>query len=188
MRAAGSIDQATPRGDGITLGDVRRALRPRVDAILRATGVFSDAELGVALELFDSVFADGDERASDHPDYSLIGAYEDASGDLLGYACYGATPCTSGTYDLYWIAVDPTRHNMGVGAALLREIESRLRARGARLIVAETSSREPYGNTRAFYERRGFVRAAVVHDYYAAGDHQVVYIRRLDEFGLLKER
>lgn len=188
MGAASGGVPVPPRGDDLILGDLRRVLRPRVDAILRATGVFSAAEVSVALELFDSVFAGGDEHAREHPDYAFVGAYDAASGDLLGYACYGPTPCTSGTYDLYWIAVDPQRHNMGAGAALLREVESRLCGRGARLMVAETSSREAYGNTRAFYERRGFVQAAVVHDYYAAGDHQVVYIRRLDEFGLLKER
>ena len=29
--------------------------------------------------------------------------------DVCGWVCFGATPCTLGTFDVYWIAVDPDR-------------------------------------------------------------------------------
>ena len=41
------------------------------------------------------------------PDYEFTGAFEDER--LLGYACTGPTPATEGTFDLYWLAVDPVQ-------------------------------------------------------------------------------
>ena len=46
-----------------------------------------------------------------------------------------------------------------------------------RLVVVETSSRPDYSATRAFYERRGYTRAAVVPGYYAPGDDLVIYLK-----------
>ena len=58
----------------------------------------------------------------------------------------------------------------------MREMEGRL-AGSARLIVVETAGREDYAPTRAFYEARGYRRAAVIPDFYAPGDDQVVYVK-----------
>jgi ribosomal protein S18 acetylase RimI-like enzyme len=64
-----------------------------------------------------------------------------------------------------------------VGTALLRAVEEQLAAEGCRLIVVETSSRADYAPTRAFYERRGFSRTAVIPAYYEPGDDLVVYLK-----------
>ena len=72
-------------------------------------------------------------------------------GRLAGWICWGPTPCTLGTFDLYWMAVDPAMHGAGIGTALVREMEGRL-AGSARLIVVETAGRPDYRPTRAFYE------------------------------------
>lgn len=150
--------------------------RARVHELLTAAAVFSPAEIAVALELFDTVYRDDSER-DDHPDYRFVGAF-DGNGELLGYACYGPTPCTDRTYDLYWIVVDRTVHNRGIGSIILSEVERRLRTQRARLLVVETSSRVDYAPTRAFYERRGYTQAAVVRDFYALGDDQIVYTKQ----------
>src|SRR5205085_12524048 len=59
------------------------------------------------------------------------------SSDL--YACFGPTPATDRTFDLYWIAVHPDAQRSGAGAALMDDVERQLEAR-ARMIVIETSS------------------------------------------------
>ncbi|HJR17448.1 MAG TPA: GNAT family N-acetyltransferase, partial [Gemmatimonadales bacterium] len=88
-------------------------------------------------------------------------------------------PCTLGTYDLYWMAVDPMIQGSGVGTALIREMERRL-AGQARLIVVETAGRPEYEGTRRFYEARGYQATATIPDFYAPGDDQVVYVKRVD--------
>ena len=143
--------------------------RRRIEEITRAVLVFRDDEVPVALEVFDGAVGGS-------PDYIALGATVDDR--LVGWICWGPTPCTLGTYDLYWMAVDPAVQGSGVGAALMREMEGRL-AGSARLIVVETAGRPDYRPTRAFYEARGYRKAAIIPDFYAPGDDQVVYVKTL---------
>jgi ribosomal protein S18 acetylase RimI-like enzyme len=143
--------------------------RRRIEEITRAVLVFRDDEVPVALEVFDGAVGGS-------PDYIALGATVDER--LVGWICWGPTPCTLGTYDLYWMAVDPTMQGSGIGAVLLRAMEGRL-AGSARLIVVETAGRPDYRPTRAFYEARGYRKAAIIPDFYAPGDDQVVYVKAL---------
>jgi len=138
--------------------------------VTAAAGVFRPEEVATAVELLDAS-VDGDD------DYRFLGAYD--GDDLVGYACWGPTPGTQATADLYWIVVDPSRQHQGVGTELLEAVEARLAADGCRLIVVETSSRADYAPTRAFYERRGYRRVATIPDYYAPGDDLVIYLKDL---------
>jgi ribosomal protein S18 acetylase RimI-like enzyme len=143
-----------------------------VNQIVRGTGVFRPAEVEIALEVFDG--------ASTQPgaDYHALGSYDDA-GRLLGFACYGHTPGTDATWDLYWIAVDPGTHRHGIGRALMAGCEQAIAAAGGRLVVVETSSRPDYGPTRAFYEALAYDAAARIPDYYEPYDDLIVYTKRL---------
>ena len=143
--------------------------RRRIEEITHAVSVFREDEVPVALEVFDGAVAGS-------PDYVALGATVDER--LVGWICWGPTPCTLGTYDLYWMAVDPAAQAAGIGTALLREMEGRL-AGSARLIVVETAGRPDYRPTRAFYEARGYRKASVIPDFYAPGDDQVVYLKAL---------
>lgn len=154
--------------------------RPMLDALLRATGAFAPDEVDVALELFDETFG-ASADATEPADYEFVAAFDDA-GTLDGYCCYGATPGTDGTYDLYWIAVDPARQGRGVGSALLAEVERRLGEREARMLVVETSGRDAYEPTRRFYGARGYDVTARLRDFYGPADDRVVYTRYLGSF------
>jgi ribosomal protein S18 acetylase RimI-like enzyme len=153
-----------------SLRPVDRAQRARLERLTRATGLFRPEEVAIAAELLDESLAGDD-------DYRFLGAY--AGDELVGYACWGPTPGTEGTYDLYWIVVDPAWQRKGVGTQLLEGVEQALMADGCRLIVVETSSRPEYATTRAFYEQRGYTRAATVTGYYAPGDDLVIYRKDL---------
>ena len=146
--------------------------RATVQMILQSTGVFRADEISVAMEVIDSYFA------VPEGDYTALGAFT-PSGQLLGYVCYGPTPCTLGTWDLYWIAVSPEAQGSGVGSRLLQEVERRLALQDARLVIIETSSLAQYAPTRAFYERRGFQVVARVPDFYAQGDDRLIYAKRI---------
>jgi len=153
------------------LHPVGRAHRARLEQLTRGTGLFREEEVATAVELLDESLA-GDE------DYRFLGAFD---GDqLIGYACWGSTPGTVTTSDLYWIVVDRDKQGSGVGTQLLGEVERRLTADGRRLVVVETSSRSDYVPTRAFYEARGYTRAATIPAYYAPGDDLVIYTKDLN--------
>jgi ribosomal protein S18 acetylase RimI-like enzyme len=152
-----------------TLRHLTAADRTRIEEITRAVGVFRADEIPVALEVFDGA-------AAGAPDYLALGAEHE--GRLAGWICWGPTPCTLGTYDLYWMAVDPARQGSGIGTALLTAMERSLLG-VARLVVVETAGRADYAPTRAFYEARGYRAASRIPDFYAPGDDQVVYVKYL---------
>jgi len=153
-----------------SLRPVGRAQRAPLERLTGATGLFRPEEVALAVELLDESLGGDD-------DYRFLGAYADD--DLVGYACWGPTPGTQGTYDLYWIVVDPTWQRKGVGTQLLDAVERALLAAGGRLIVVETSSRADYAPTRTFYERRGYAPAARLRGYYAPADDLVIYLKDL---------
>ena len=153
-----------------SLRPVGRAHRGRLEQLTRGTGLFREEEVATAVELLDESLA-GDN------DYQFVGAFADDQ--LAGYACWGATPGTVATSDLYWIVVDRERQGSGIGSQLLREVERVLMADGRRLVVVETSSRADYAPTRAFYESRGYTRTATIPGYYAPGDDLVVFTKDL---------
>ena len=155
-----------------SLRPVGRAQLARLEQLTRATGRFREEEVATAIELLEESLAGDD-------DYRFVGAFD--AEHLVGYACWGPTPGTSGTHDLYWIVVDRARQGAGVGTQLLVEIEHGLRTKGQRLVVVETSSRADYAPTRAFYEHRGYTRAATIPGYYAPGDDLVVYTKDLTD-------
>ena len=151
----------------IHLDSLKPNHRTRLEAIVRATGVFADAEVAIALELFDA----------NDDDYEFIGAFQGTV--LAGFACFGPTPSTDRTYDLYWIAVHPDAQRSGAGDALMTEIERRLAERDARVVVVETSSRPDYEPTRRFYHKRGYRESARIQDFYIPGDDRVVLTKRV---------
>lgn len=145
--------------------------RSQLEALLRATAYFRPQEITVALEVFDAFCAAPD------ADYSGCAAL-DADGALVGYVIYGPTPCTIGTWDIYWIAVAPALQRAGVGSMLIDEVERRLQGR-ARMLLVETSGQPLYASTRTFYARRGFEEVARIPDFYADGDDRVILARRV---------
>lgn len=163
----------------IRLGPLRPRDRARVAELLVSTGVFSDDEVAVALQLFDVSVDEHAVRADDAPapDYEFTGAFEGKQ--LLGYACAGPTPATDGTFDLYWLAVDPAVQGKGVGRRIVHDVERQLRERGARMLLVETSSRPDYSKTRAFYARCGYTEAARIRDFYAPADDRIMLTTRL---------
>src|SRR5947208_2060953 len=140
-RSRSARHRAPRRRVSCSLRPAARAQRGPLERLTAATGLFRPDEVAIAVELLDDALAGDD-------DYRFLGAY--AGDQLIGYACWGPTPGTTGTFDLYWIVVDPARQGTGLGTALLRAVEERLTTDNGRLIVVETSSRADYASTRAF--------------------------------------
>ncbi len=145
-----------------------KADRDNVIALVRRTNVFSEEEIEVAGELLDIVLNEPNQN-----DYIVYVSSEESA--VTGYFCIGQTPLTVGTYDLYWIAVDPDHQGKGIGKHLLRFAEQLVKETGGRLIVAETSSTEKYRATRMFYQQSGYAEVTRIRDYYRNGDDLVIY-------------
>jgi ribosomal protein S18 acetylase RimI-like enzyme len=147
--------------------------RASVERILVSTGHFTAVEIATALELVDAWLANGD--GSGYLTYVLDASADGACSDVRGYACFGPTPLTDGTYDLYWIAVDAQWQGHGYGRQLLAFAEAEVQRLGGRLLLIETSSQELYGGTVRFYERSGYPLIARIPNFYREGDDKLVF-------------
>lgn len=144
---------------------------PLLEDILAATGAFSDAEISVALELLELVANDPGQQ-----DYEV--AVAEAGEQVAGYVLFGPVPLTEGTYDLYWIAVDPGQQGGGVGRRLMKHVEEQVRNKGGRLLCLETSSQGGYLRTREFYQQAGYAEESRIRDFYQPGDDRLTYVKR----------
>ena len=143
--------------------------RPALKTILQSQEHFKPSERKVALEIIDLALMQPDQG-----DY-LIYVAEGEEEDILGYICYGKAPLTDAVYDLYWIVVHPVYWHQGTGTFLLRFAEKDLKSRQARLLLIETSSLPPYAPPRLFYLKHEYQELARVKDYYAVGDHKIIF-------------
>ncbi|MDZ7291363.1 MAG: GNAT family N-acetyltransferase [candidate division KSB1 bacterium] len=142
-------------------------------------------EVQCALELIDVYL-----NVVNQKDYFVLCAVN-ASDEPIGYVCYGPTPLTVGTYDLYWIAVDPAWQGRGVGSLLMEYVEQAVSrpqntlvgatasVHRARLLIIETSSLPRYESARRMYQRHQYREVARIQDFYAEGDDRVIYAKRL---------
>jgi len=151
---------------------MREADRAAVEDILKRVGNFSTVEIACALELVDLYLHDRHQC-----DYRVAIA-EDSSSNVRAYVCWGPTPLTRGTYDLYWIATDPEVQGAGFGHDLVQYVEDRVQNENGRLLIAETSSKESYGNTVGFYRRLHYEEASRIRDFYDAGDDKITFVKR----------
>src|SRR5712692_11030654 len=148
---------------------LRREDKEPIRSILTETDVFKSEEINVALKLVEIVLENEGQA-----DYEIYCCGSDA-GEVLGYLCFGPTPITVGTFDLYWIAVKPSAQRQGLGKRLLGFCEEIVQTKKGRLLVAETSSQPRYSNARTFYLQSGYAELGHIKDYYDAGDDLIIF-------------
>lgn len=145
--------------------------RQPLSELLARIETFTPDEVACALELIDAALTPS------NLDYQVLVAIRESK--PVGYVCYGPTPMTDGTYDLYWIASDPLVRGQGVGAALVSGMEGDLRRRKGRLIRVETSAMEAYGPTRGFYAAMQYKEESRFRDFYRPGEDLIILAKRL---------
>jgi len=120
----------------------------------------------------------------DQKDYHFILATGEEN-TPVGYACFGPTPLTRGTYTLYWIAVDPACSGQGIGTLLLQWVEAEIIDWKGHMIVLETSSSPDYAQTRHFYEKNGYSLVESIPDFYQEGEDRVTFLKKLGKSNVL---
>lgn len=140
-----------------------------IEKILVDTKNFNSDEIKIAMELIDVYINDPEQK-----DYEI---FVDAGDDniISGYVCIGPRPLTVGTYDLYWIAVNPNVQSKGIGSKLIQHIEGYLKEKSVRLILIETSGKISYEKERKFYLKNLYKELVEIKDFYNVGDSLVIY-------------
>lgn len=143
-----------------------------VQNIVESTGFFNPEEIEIAVELVKERLQKGTASG-----YHFI--FAEIAGKTIGYACFGLIPATQSSYDLYWIAVHNDYRGAGIGKQLLTLSEKTIAEMGGKRIYIETSGREQYHPTRAFYLACDYTEAAVLNNFYAPGDAKYIYVKTI---------
>lgn len=146
--------------------------KPAIMQLLNRIPEFEPDEIVVAEEVIDSFLRDP--TGSGY--YTLVA---EIGSTAVGYICYGSTPLTRGTWDIYWMAVEPKEQAKGIGKVLIAAAESDIKKHKARLIIIETSSKPEYEKTRRFHIARGYELVCHIADFYAPGDDKLIFQKRL---------
>lgn len=150
---------------------VMPADRDTVKDIVESTGFFHTEEVDIAVEIVDERLEKGEPSG-----YHFLFC-ENGDADVLGYTCFGPIPGTEKSFDLYWIAVHRQYQGRGIGRGLLGRSEDVIKSKGGSRIYIETSSRELYRPTQAFYTASGYIQEAVLQDFYSPGDSKIIYVK-----------
>jgi ribosomal protein S18 acetylase RimI-like enzyme len=145
---------------------------PGLRRLVASARVFYRAERAIALELLEERLAKGAKSG-----YSFV--FAELDGELLGYAAWGRDPLTRRSFDLYWIVVAPAAQGRGQGRALLERVERAVAGRGGGNLYIETSSRKVYARSQRFYRAAGYRRVALLRDFYAPGDHKLMFCKAI---------
>ncbi len=139
--------------------------------LLQSTGMFFDFEIDVAIEIMELFIKDGEKSG-----YYFYVA--ELNGQPVGYINFGPTPCTQYSWDVYWIAVEKQFQGTGIGGNLLKMAEKNIEKNNGQNIWIETSSRPDYLPTHRFYEKKGYAKMCELPDFYAPGDHKIIYLKK----------
>jgi D-alanine-D-alanine ligase len=152
--------------------EVRESDNDAVRSLVAATGLFRPNEVAVAVELVTERLQHGESSG-----YFFV--FAEIENKVVGYICFGPIEVTLHSYDLYWIVVQPEQQGKKIGTQLLQAALAAVAARGGQQIYIETSGRDDYAATRAFYERAGCHQEALIRNFYAPGDDKCIYVLRL---------
>jgi len=153
----------------------RRIVEPedaaRVRDIVVSTGFFNEEEVEIAVELVTENLARGAEKSG----YHFV--FAETDGRTVGYSCFGPIAGTQESFDLFWIVVHDEFRGKGIGRAIMDESERLIPGMGGHRVYVETSSRDQYEPTRAFYLACGYSIDAIIKDFYAPGDGKVILVK-----------
>ena len=145
---------------------------PSVLALARETGLLTPPELEDLrwrLEYYP-------QRPESHRHQALVW---DEAGLLTGAVYYAPVAMTDRTWNLHWLLARPPFTARGIAGRLLHHAEEDVRRQQGRLLVVETSSRPALEGLRCLCEDRAYEPGAVLPDFYADGEAQVIFRKRL---------
>ncbi len=149
--------------------------RGLLEDALRSDATFTREEIAVAIELIESAL-----EPREHSEHDYTVRIADLDGfPVAGYICFGRTPMTESTWDLYWVVTHADARGRGIARALIEAMEREVVRRGGKTVRVETSQQESHEAARRLYDRLGYPVVARFPDFYRAGDDLIVYYKRL---------
>lgn len=157
---------------GITPDDVEIVLN-----MAAASGVFSSDVMMTAEDMaWDSAYGDGNEL------HTFLKATVNESGaeKIIGFICYGPIRHWPGNHELYGITVDSKYRRLGIGSALMAEMQRQIVVNDGKHIFLETGTDRMFENARLFYEANDFVHEYRFYKQFIPTEGGVIYRLGID--------
>jgi aminoglycoside 6'-N-acetyltransferase I len=155
----------------LVLRSLKKSDRPDLIDLIKRTNNFTTEDKRIAIELIDECI-----NEPNNSDYSIVCA--EIENKVYGFVCFGAASLCVGTYDIYYIGVDPDVSGKGIGKQLINHVELLLKD-VARMILIETSSSDSYEIARKFYVKLGYAEIERIKDYYKVGEDRLIFQKLL---------
>ena len=153
---------------------VEHAIRPAQRSDIPAIkSVVMDAELFRPEMLDDMIAGYLEDSARD------IWFVAVADSQVVGFGYCEPERMTTGTWNLLAIGILASYRGRGIGGAMMRYLESRLRTGGERVLIVETMGTPAYARTRAFYRSNGYAEEARIREFYEPGGDKIVFWKHL---------
>ncbi|WP_319776868.1 GNAT family N-acetyltransferase [Maridesulfovibrio sp.] len=98
---------------------------------------------------------------------------------LCGFAYFGTIADMEDCYELYLVAVDEEFRNIGIGAALVDEIERQISAADGSTIFCEVPDSRAHENSENFLQATGFSRQNRHYRFFIPEKGNAVYAKKL---------
>ena len=137
-----------------------------------ASTVFSSDALMAAEDMaWDCAYEGNDDACS----FLQARVNESGRERLVGFICYGEIGNKPDNVELFGIAVDPEFQRLGIGSALVAEMERRVASRGGKRIFLETGADRALEKARLFYEANGFGQESRFNKHFIPSEGGLAY-------------
>jgi len=102
------------------------------------------------------------------------------NGIPVGIAYVAPERMTTGTYNLYLIAIHKDYQGKGLGREIINFVENLVKEKDGRILIIETSGLPEFEDTRRFYIKLNYNQEAVIKDFYDEGEDKIVFLKKLN--------
>lgn len=143
----------------------------------RTSGLFTPNELLAAEDMAWGCAYQGDNTSC----CFLQAKINTPDGDKpIGFLCFAEISHWAHNFELFGIAVTPEYQRLGIGSALIVEMERITLAANGKRILLETGDSRDFEELRLFYEANGYVMEQHFFKQFIPKDDGVVYCRLLE--------
>ncbi|MBI9080102.1 MAG: GNAT family N-acetyltransferase [Pseudodesulfovibrio sp.] len=98
----------------------------------------------------------------------------------IGFLCFAEIPHWPHNYELFGIAVTPDYQRLGIGSALMAEMERMVTTRSGKRIFLETGDSRLFETPRLFYEANNYTMEQRFFKQFIPKDDAIVYCRTIE--------
>lgn len=99
---------------------------------------------------------------------------------LIGFACFGKIPGEQDYYELFCIAVDDSFQNIGIGAAILDEVERQVKLNEGKMVFCEIPEGRTYSSMQYFLKAVGYDIHSRHYKFFIPSKGNLVYARSVE--------